>query len=90
MTVHSLRSVVEHRALITDNNARAHWRGEHGTPRASADSVAVIRDAIAEHEAANDAYVDVRAWKFAAQSFRTLLREDHEPESHRVGADAGR
>jgi len=75
LTVHSLRSVVEHRALITHNEAKAHWLGEHGAPRARIDGGASIRAALAEHEAANGAYIDVHAWKFTPRSFRTLLSD---------------
>ena len=75
LVVHSLRSVVEHRALITHNDAKAHWRGEHGAPRANADGGDWVRAAIAEYESANGAYIDVHAWKFTPRSFRTLLRE---------------
>jgi SAM-dependent methyltransferase len=75
LSVHSLRSVLEHRALITHNEVEAHWRGEHGNIRASVDAGASIRAALAEYEAANGAYIDVHAWKFTPQGFRILQRD---------------
>ena len=75
LSVHSLRSILEHRALITHNDVAAHWRGEHGNTRGSVDAGASILTALAEYETANGAYIDVHAWKFTPQGFRILLRD---------------
>jgi hypothetical protein len=75
LTVHSLGSVIEHRALITHNEHEAHWRGEHGVPKMETDQGVSLRAAISEYEAANGAYIDVHAWQFTPGSFRTLLQD---------------
>jgi len=73
--MHSLKSVIEHRALTTHNNLSAHWRGEHGVPRLQSDGITTIRAAIKEYEAAAGAYIDVHAWQFTAPSFRQLFKQ---------------
>jgi SAM-dependent methyltransferase len=75
LTVHSLASVIEHRALITHNEAEAHWRGEHGVPRMETDQGVCVHAAVSEYEASNGAYIDVDAWHFTPRSFRALMRD---------------
>lgn len=71
--VHSLRSVIEHRALTTHNDCNRHWAGDHQDP-GYRDSVAVrAAQAIREHVAANGSYVDVHAWQFTPESFRETM-----------------
>jgi SAM-dependent methyltransferase len=69
---HSLRSVVEHRALTTHNDPLQHWRGNHGEFMVSIGSR--VEAAIAEYQAADGAYIDVHAWYFSPPSFRELVR----------------
>jgi SAM-dependent methyltransferase len=72
---HSLKSVIEHRALTTHNDFAAHWRGEHGTSRLQSSGMAVLHAAIREYEAAKGAYIDVHAWQFTPTSFRQLFEQ---------------
>lgn len=70
--VHSLRSIVEHRALTTHNEPHRHWIGDHGAP-AFTYSIDTVRSAILEHTEAAGAYVDVHAWQFTPSSFRMIF-----------------
>lgn len=65
-TVHTLKSVVEHRALTCHNDAVRHWRGEHGERTVSA---AAVAGAVNEWTSASGGYVDVHAWYFTPDSF---------------------
>ncbi|SRR5690606_1317496 len=72
---HTLASVIEHRALTTHNEPKRHWAGDHGEPAVTVERVA---RALEEHRVANGGYVDVHAWKFTPQSFRTILAILHD------------
>lgn len=72
--VHSLASVIEHRALTTHNDAGRHWRGDHGD---SAIDPNRVRAAIEEWTAAAGGYIDVHAWQFTPASFRNIIRALH-------------
>jgi SAM-dependent methyltransferase len=73
-TVHTLASVIEHRALTTHNDPARHWRGDNGSPLGDLEH---IRGAIAEHAAAAGGYIDVHAWQFTPGAFREILRTLH-------------
>ena len=68
---HTLRSVIEHRTLITHNDSPRHWQGDHGltfdrfAPRLEA--------ALREYSDARDAYIDVHAWYFTPDSAAVVL-----------------
>lgn len=66
---HSLRSVIEHRALVTHNDVVAHWLGDNGYFELRSDKVA---QAIAEYE--TNVYLDVHAWKFTPESFISIIK----------------
>lgn len=66
--VHSLRSVIEHRAMTTHNEPHRHWIGDHGAP-AMAFDINVVKSAITEYENADGGYIDVHAWQFTPASF---------------------
>ena len=72
-TVHSLSSVVEHRALTTHNDPARHWAGDHGDPNENRTSR--IASAIQEISDANGAYIDVHAWYFTPRSFREVITD---------------
>jgi SAM-dependent methyltransferase len=72
-TVHSLSSVVEHRALTTHNDPARHWAGDHGDPNENRASR--IASAIQEISDANGAYIDVHAWYFTPRSFREVITD---------------
>jgi hypothetical protein len=65
---HTIRSVVEHRALVTHNDVVAHWKGDNGYFKLDSSKVA---DAIREYQ--NFLYLDVHAWKFTPDSFREII-----------------
>ena len=69
--VHALESVIEHRAMTTHNDATRHWQGDHGS--ISEGFLDRVRSAIEEYEAARSAYVDVHAWYFTPDSWRSLV-----------------
>lgn len=70
-TIHALRSVVEHRALTTHNDAVVHWQAEQERP--VIDHTLVAR-AIEEWRGADGRYIDVHAWYFTPDSFAENLR----------------
>jgi len=69
--VHTLKSVIEHRALTVHNDHRRHWQGEHGNPERN--RTARVKVALDEYEAADGAYIDVHAWYFTPPAFRSIL-----------------
>ena len=66
---HTLRSVIEHRALTTHNDPATHWNGSHGEEGIEPSR---IQNAITEFEKA-DGYLDVHAWIFTPSSFRVII-----------------
>jgi SAM-dependent methyltransferase len=71
-TVHTAKSVIEHRALTTHNDPLRHWQGDHGTPFTTAQSQKVA-DAIKEINSSHGGYIDVHAWQFTPETFRTII-----------------
>lgn len=69
---HSLASVIEHVALTTHNDSRRHWAGDHGPP-VPPDRAQRVEKAIRDHDFNPVRYVDVHAWYFTPDSFRTLI-----------------
>jgi len=69
--LHTLASVIEHRALLTHNDPVAHWRGDHGEVGLEPQKV---RQAIEEWRALRDEYIDVHAWQFTPSSFREIVQ----------------
>lgn len=65
---HSLKSVIEHRALTTHNNPILHWRGEHGERK---NIQTKIKSAIEEFK--REEYIDVHAWYFTPSSFAEII-----------------
>ena len=73
---HSARSILEHRLMLTHNEASAHWAGDHGPdPRRrapDADLVGRINDNL-KVLTTHDQYVDTHAWQFVPDSFAQLI-----------------
>lgn len=69
---HGLASVIEHVALTTHNDSGRHWAGDHG-PRVPADFPARVEKAIRDHDFGMGRYIDVHAWYFTPDSFRTII-----------------
>jgi SAM-dependent methyltransferase len=72
--VHSLQSVIEHRALTVHNDAARHWAGDHG-PIPPEEQARRIRAAIGEHDAAGGGYIDVHAWYWTPATLRAVMRQ---------------
>ncbi len=70
--VHSLQSVIEHRAMVTHNDPEAHWAGEHG-PFPPEEQARRVRMAVQEFEDAKGGYIDVHAWYWTPDGFRQTL-----------------
>ncbi len=71
LRMHTIASVVEHRALTTHNDARRHWKGDHGEPAYKA-SLGQIREALDVCLRNPGDYIDTHAWQFTSRSFREI------------------
>jgi SAM-dependent methyltransferase len=71
VTNHSLKSVIEHRAMTTHNDPARHWAGDHGMPYENFAQRA--RDAMAEFDKAQGQYIDVHASYFTSESFTIIM-----------------
>lgn len=67
---HTLKSIIEHRAMTTHNDCVSHWN----TPNLSSPdiSLANIKNAISEYKEQD--YVDVHAWQFTPESFAKIIQ----------------
>jgi SAM-dependent methyltransferase len=73
--VHTLRSVIEHRAFMTHNDPTRHWlEGEPPIDDGRQVDEARVAAAVREYEEAAGGYIDVHAWYFTPHSFRHLMR----------------
>ncbi len=71
--VHTLRSVIEHRALVVHSDPARHWAERHRPADADAVDVFKVREAMDEYAAADGGYIDVHAWYFTPDSFRAIM-----------------
>ena len=69
----SVRSVIEHRALSTHNNAFKHWMGIH---KLKNDISSKIKNALTEYMVSD--YVDVHSWYFTPKSFSNNIKLLHQ------------
>jgi hypothetical protein len=68
---HSLKSLIEHRALTDHNDAAKHWSEKsHDQKKIDAKK---IRLAIDEFNEKNNKYIDVHAWQFTPKSFEEII-----------------
>lgn len=70
-STHVLRSVIEHFALVTHNDAKRHWMGDHGLEHFSS-RVPKVVGAIEHYRNSKD-YIDVHAWYFTPDNFWEIL-----------------
>lgn len=68
---HGLRSVIEHIALVTHNDAGRHWAGDHAELPVS-DQPRRIAEAMEYYEANREGYLDVHAWCFTPRNFARI------------------
>lgn len=73
VTQHSVKSIVEHRALTTHNDVIRHWQGDHGRLD-EADVIARARAALEEFKESLGGYIDVHAWQFTPDGFRSMIK----------------
>jgi SAM-dependent methyltransferase len=73
-TVHTATSVFEHYALTTHSDPIGHWSNWHADPN-EGDFRNRATHALKLFEEARGGYVDVHAWQFTPDSFRTLITE---------------
>lgn len=72
-TVHTAKSVIEHRALTTHNDPVEHFAGNHGD--LSINQHDRVSHAINEFQNADGSYIDVHAWQFTPNSFVSLIEQ---------------
>jgi hypothetical protein len=72
-TRHSLKTVIEHRAFVSHNDAMRHWAGDHRDPHDESKRARLISVAEKEFASADGAYIDVHAWRFTPCSFLHIL-----------------
>ena len=70
-TAHTLRSLIEHRALATHDDAARHWSNDHGAW--PTDAAERSRLAVQEFAALQDGIIDIAAWRFTPSSFEAIL-----------------
>lgn len=72
-TVHTAKSVVEHRLLITHNDPVRHWSGDHGEkPVIKKDGIDKVSR---EWSDTNGGYIDVHAWQFTPETFEKIATD---------------
>ena len=71
---HSLKSVIEHRALTCHNDGIRHWNNDHGNQNYM-DNPHIISNAIDEFNryAKNKEYLDVHSLQFTPDSFKNII-----------------
>jgi len=69
---HSLKNIIEHRALTTHNDARRHWLDKNINSPMIINSKSIL-NGISEWQNAGYDYVDVHAWKFTPDSFEKIM-----------------
>ena len=72
-TIHTLGSVIEHRAMTTHNDVIRHWNGDHEDPGYMDRLSERTKNAIEQYREADGQYIDVHAWQFTPDSFRKIL-----------------
>jgi SAM-dependent methyltransferase len=75
-TVHTAKSVIEHRALTTHNDPVEHFAGNHGDILSN--QQVRVQQAISEFKHSNGQYIDVHAWQFVPKSFVDLVNQLNE------------
>ena len=75
---HSLKTIIDHYTLITHNDMRAHWMGEHESPENKAGFAQRLEFAYKRLEEADGAYVDAHAWQFTPLAFAQIVSALHE------------
>lgn len=85
-TLHSAKSVIEHRALTTHNDPVEHFLSNHGDFFSNQNQR--VLQAILEIQSANGSYIDVHAWQFVPKSFALLVKQIFELGLSRLKIEA--
>lgn len=72
---HTLKSVIEHRALTTHNDSLVHWKTYINCPNQQHPTICTnaINLAIDEYKNIGSAYLDVHAWYFTPYTFERII-----------------
>lgn len=72
--LHSIKSVIEHRALTCHNNSASHWNNDHGNQTYFSNENSII-NAIEEYKnsISNNQYLDVHSLQFTPDSFKNII-----------------
>jgi len=69
--MHTLRSVIEHRALTVHNDSLRHWQGDHGVMFENFEQR--LQETLHEFDNAKGGYIDVHAWYFSPDSAAAIF-----------------
>jgi len=72
-TKHTLKSVIEHRALTCHNDCGLHWNKKHGISILNEHGISTIKNAIDEFNNTKG-YIDVHALQFTPNSFASIIQ----------------
>jgi len=72
-TRHTLASVIEHGVLTTHNDIQRHWKGDHEDQGFRNPSISSIQAAMELYKNAQNSYIDVHAWQFVPDTFRSIV-----------------
>jgi hypothetical protein len=72
--LHSIKSVIEHRALTCHNNSNRHWNNDHGKQTYFSNTNSIM-NAIKEYQnsISNNQYLDVHSLQFTPDSFKNII-----------------
>lgn len=72
---HSLKSIIEHRVLVTHNDTIRHWQGDHGIQRIDEPKFDyMLSFAVNEYKNSNE-YIDVHSLQFTPLSFEKIIEQ---------------
>ncbi|WP_411892428.1 class I SAM-dependent methyltransferase [Yoonia sp. SDW83-1] len=71
-TFHSSRSLLHANLLLTHNEPRRHWAGDHGKPRYYTEELQ-LKDILEQIDDSKGTYVDCHAWQFTPEGFRMIF-----------------
>jgi SAM-dependent methyltransferase len=78
---HRGEAVVKHWMFLTHNDPGRHWAGDHGVDpytRLSGHAAGAWMRSVRDTYRAAEDYVDVHAWQFDPEGFRTILQSLHD------------
>ncbi len=72
--LHTIGSVIEHRALTTHNDSGVHWKAASQSAVYKRLEPNRIQAAVTEYHASAGAYIDVHSWQFEPHTLADILR----------------